>query len=174
MHFRILRRDEIEFIWTIDRREVIQNIYRLQAGRLLRETHNVDVPGWSDDNVRRTTPLLYESYDRDAQFFGAFDGDALVGVAVLDTLWRGPAADLLQLEWLHVSRDYRARGVGRHLFEQVREAARRRGARGLYVSATPSENTIGFYLRRGGVLMSKPDPELYAREPDDIHLECPV
>ena len=48
--------------------------------------------------------------------------------------------------------------------------ARERGARLLYVSATPTENTVNFYLRRGCILATPPDPELLALEPDDIHL----
>lgn len=171
---RTLARGEIALIWTIDRREVIENIYRLEAGELRLESHNFDVPGWPPDKALTTTPLLNESFDRGAKFFGAFDAGALVGVAVVDTLWRGPRRDLLQLELLHVSRDYRARGVGSRLFEQARDFARARGARGLYISATPTENTIRFYQRRGSMLLETPDPELYALEPEDIHLECPT
>jgi len=52
--------------------------------------------------------------------------------------------------------------------------ARTRGARQMYVSATPSENTIHFYQRRGCLLAALPDPELFALEPEDIHLVCPV
>lgn len=40
----------------------------------------------------------------------------------------------------------------------------------VYVSATPSENTIHYYPRRGCVLAHQPDPELLALEPEDIHL----
>jgi len=130
--------------------------------------------GWPPDDVRKTTPLLYESFDRGATFYGAFEGNQLVGVAVLDTIWRGPSCDLLQLEMLHVSRDYRAQGLGSAMFEQARAAAREHGARGLYISATPSENTIRFYQRHGSVVIGTPDPELFAREPKDIHLECAV
>ena len=132
------------------------------------------MPGWRHDNVRETTPALYEMFDRGAVFEGVFDGTALVGTGVLDTIWRGPRGDLLQLDMLHVSRDYRGRGVGVALFEHARVAARARGARGLYISATPSENTVRFYQRRGAVLLDTPDPELYANEPQDIYLECPV
>ena len=49
--------------------------------------------------------------------------------------------------------------------------ARRRGAEWMYISATPSENTIGFYLRLGCRVALEPDPELFELEPEDIHLE---
>jgi GNAT superfamily N-acetyltransferase len=174
MLLRTLERREIELIWTIDRREYIENIYRLEDGELLLEPHNFDVPGWHPDTPRTSTPWLYESFDRGGLFFGAFDGEQLAGVAALDTIWRGQRGDLLQLEFMHVGRGYRAQGLGTRLFEQARSGARTRGARGLYISATPSENTIRFYQGRGAVLIDAPDPELYAREPEDIHLECAV
>ena len=174
MQFRTLLRSEIELIWTIDRREIVERVYRLEGGELRLGPGYFDVQGWRADTVRTTTPLLYAVFDRGGAFVAAFEDDQLVGVAVLDTVWRGARGDLLQLEFLHVSRDFRGRGLGGRLFEQARSAARERGARGLYISATPSENTIRFYQRRGSVVMATPDAELFALEPEDIHLECAV
>ena len=119
-------------------------------------------------------PLLYECHDRGGEFFAAFEGDRLAGLAVLDTVWRGERRDLLQLEFLHVGRDHRGKGLGTQLFEQARAAARGRGAAGLYISATPSENTVHFYQRRGALLLRTPDADLFALEPEDIHFKCPV
>ena len=39
-----------------------------------------------------------------------------------------------------------------------------------YVSATPSSATVDAYLRLGAELLERPDPELFAEEPEDIHL----
>jgi GNAT superfamily N-acetyltransferase len=172
--FRQLGRGEIERIWTIDRREHIGSIYRLVDGELRAEAHNFDVPGWDPENIVKTTPWLYEMFDRGAHFFAAFDGEQLAGVSVLDTVPRGGDGGLLQLGFMHVGRDYRDRGVGRRLLEQAREAARSLGARGLYISATPSEHTVRFYQGCGATLLAVPDAELFALEPEDIHLECPV
>jgi predicted N-acetyltransferase YhbS len=173
MEFRQLRRDEIDRVWTIDRREHIDNIYRNIEGELRLEPHNFDVPGWPPEDARIYAPLLLETFDRGGNFFAAFDGEQFAGLAVLDTVWRGPERDLLQLEFMHVGRDYRGQGLGTTLFERARTAAEERGAKGLYISATPTENTIHFYQGRGAVL-TKSDPELFALEPEDIHLECPV
>ena len=49
--------------------------------------------------------------------------------------------------------------------------ARKLGAKKLYISATPSENTVNFYLHLGCVLAKEMDPELFELEPEDIHLE---
>ncbi|MDN7425526.1 hypothetical protein QZM72_04135 [Burkholderia sp. AU45388] len=56
----------------------------------------------------------------------------------------------------------------------ARPLARAMGAARLYVSATPSRRTIDFYLRLGFTVNPSPDPELYALEPEDIHLEGPT
>lgn len=56
----------------------------------------------------------------------------------------------------------------------ARPLARAMGAERLYVSATPSRRTIDFYLRLGFTVSPSPDPELYALEPEDIHLEGPT
>jgi len=62
--------------------------------------------------------------------------------------------------------------LGTQLFERAKAAARERGARRLYISASPSENTVNFYLRLGCEVAAAPDPELFELEPEDIHLEC--
>jgi GNAT superfamily N-acetyltransferase len=91
-------------------------------------------------------------------------------VAVLGNRPLGPGDELLQLVFLHVSRDHRRRGVATLLMDASAGAARRRGARGLYISATASESAVGLYTSRGAVLLDEPDPELLAKEPEDIHL----
>lgn len=78
VEFRTLRRDEIELIWTIDRREFIARTYRVQAGELVLIPLDFDVPGWPPDDVSRMTPLLYECHDRGGKFFAA-EGDHIVG-----------------------------------------------------------------------------------------------
>jgi GNAT superfamily N-acetyltransferase len=80
----------------------------------------------------------------------------------------------MQLYYLYVSRAYRGRGVGTQLFDAAVSHARGAGATALYVSATPTENTVDFYLNRGCVLAPEPDPRLLAAEPDDIHLIYPL
>ena len=86
--------------------------------------------------------------------------------------WVGASTDLIQLAWLHAGRDYRGTGLGVKFFDKALRFARERGAAGLYISATPSENTVNFYQGRGATLLAEPDAELFALEPEDIHFEC--
>lgn len=171
---RLLTRDEIELIWTIDRSEMIESIYQIVDGALVLQQHHFAAHGWPPNEAAIYTPLLEDCYDKGGWFCGMFDGPRLIGVVVLENQFIGKQADQLQLKFLHVSHGYRDQGLGRQLFELARQEARRRGARRLYVSATPSEHTINFYLRRGCRVTGEPDPELFRLEPDDIHLECAV
>jgi predicted N-acetyltransferase YhbS len=172
MIIRELARAEVERVWEIDRREVIERVYHLRDGRLVLEPEFFDMQGWPPGEARLYTPLLLDCFDRGGYFCGAFDGDALAGVAVLESRFIGRRGDQLQLKFMHISRPYRRTGLGRTLFERAAQRAREMGAKKLYISATPSENTIDFYMRLGCMLASEIDAELFALEPDDIHLEC--
>ncbi|HUQ22118.1 MAG TPA: GNAT family N-acetyltransferase [Gaiellaceae bacterium] len=116
------------------------------------------------------TPVLLDRFDRGGTFVGVFDAEALIGPSVLESALVGRDRDQMQLAYLYVSRIFRGRGVGLQLFEAAVSFAREAGARALYVSAAPTENTVDFYLNRGCVLAPEPDPALLAAEPDDIHL----
>jgi predicted N-acetyltransferase YhbS len=133
-----------------------------------------DVRGWPPGEAEKYTPILRACFDGGGWLHGLFEGEALIGAAVLAPRWLGRARDQLQLEFLHVARSHRGRGLGKRLFELARAEARARGAKRLYVSATPSQHTIDFYRRAGCELARELDPELYALEPEDVHLECAV
>jgi predicted N-acetyltransferase YhbS len=171
---RNLLREEIEQVWNIDRSEVIDNIYRFENGALVLRPEHHEVHGWPAGEAEKYTPILRDCFDRGGWFHGAFDRTDLVGAVILENKRIGKAGDQLQLQFLHVSNTYRKTGLGTHLFELARATAKERGARRLYISATPSENTIKFYLRLGCVVTMEPDAELLALEPEDIHLECNV
>lgn len=171
MNIRAMTRDEIPTIWNIDRREVIEHIYYLRDGALVLEAEHYDMKGWPPGETEKYTSILFDCFDRGGSFWGAFDGERLAGAAVLESKWIGSHKDTLQLEFLHASRDYRGQGLGKKLFETAVEKAKGLGAKKIYISATPSEHTIDFYLRQGCRLAQEIDPELFAREPEDIHLE---
>ncbi|MCE7989438.1 MAG: GNAT family N-acetyltransferase [Caldilinea sp. CFX5] len=171
---RHLTRAEVAQVSRIDRSEIIHHIYVMTAGQLVRKPAYFAVKGWPPGEIEQSTQQLLDCYDRGGWCYGAFAEDQLVGVAILESKFIGPADDQLQLKFLHVSNGYRQHGLGRQLFELARTEARTRGARQMYVSATPSENTVHFYQRRGCVVAAPPDPELFALEPEDIHFVCPV
>lgn len=168
---RALSRDEISELWTIDRSEVIEAVYYLEHGTLMLKPEYYDMRGWPAGEADIYRPLLEACYDRGGWFHGLFDNDLLIGVAVLESKFIGKNKDQLQLKFLHVSSTYRHHGLGRSLFHSAAVEAAKRGARRMYISATPSEHTIGFYLDLGCKITSELDPALFELEPDDIHLE---
>lgn len=174
MEMRLLRRDEVETFWTIDRSEVHHNVYRMRDNEMVLTSFYFEIKGWRHGQGGSDSTHLYECFDRGGAFLGMFDENRLVGIAVVDGYLRGENNDQIQLKWLYVSRDYRQHGIGKRLFEAALNIARERGAKLLYVSATPTENTVNFYLRRGCRLAVPPDPELLAEEPQDIHFLCPT
>lgn len=170
--YRALRRDEIPAIWSIDRRERIERIFVARPEGLVLEDVRADVPGWAPGRAALETPVFEASYDSGTWFHGAFEGERLVGIAVLESEFFGPGGGALQLNFLHISAEMRGKGLGTALFERALVEARGRGATQMYVSATPTESTVRFYLARGCEVLVKPDARLFALEPEDIHLAC--
>ena len=166
-----MERHEIKLIWTIDRSEIIHNIYYLINGMLVLRPEYYDAPGWPPGEEEQYTPILEDCYDRGGTFIGAFVDDVLVGIMVLESRFIGKNSDQLQLKFLHVSRNHRKGRLGRQLFEQAVYRARELKARKLYISATPSENTVNFYLHLGCTVAEEINEELFELEPLDIHLE---
>jgi predicted N-acetyltransferase YhbS len=171
MKIRYLSRAEVPYIWQINRSEVVENIYYLQDGKLVLEPEHYDMHGWPHDEPEQYTPLLLDCFDRGGFFWGAFEGDLLIGVVVLENRFIGSAKDTLQMKFLHVSNHFRKRGLGKKLFLLAVEKAIELEAKKIYISATPTENTVNFYINLGCVLTTEIDQELFDLEPEDIHLE---
>jgi len=171
---RPLLREEIAQVWNIDRSEVIEQFYQLQDGVLVLRPKHIDVLGWPPGEAEKYTPILLDCFDRGGWFCGAFDDARLIGAAVLENRFIGRHMDQLQLKFLHVSHSYRRRGLGAQMFRRAMATARERGAHRLYISATPSENTVNFYAHLGCVVAREPNPDLLELEPEDIHLELEI
>ena len=171
MQIRELERHEIRDIWSIDRAEVVDRVYYREGNELVLKSEHHDVKGWPPGELELYGPILLDCFDHGGTVAGAFDGKILIGASVLERRFIGREKDQLQLKFLHVSRRHRGTGLGCRLFDRAVAKARELGARRLYISATPSENTVHFYLRRGCRVTDGIDAALFKLEPDDIHLE---
>ena len=166
-----LRKEELPLIWSIDRAEEINNVYHFRNGALVLEPEYYDMQGWPPGEQEQYYPLLEDCFKRGGFFLGAFEKEKLVGVAVLEEKLISSKKDTLQLKFLHVSCDIRKQGLGKKLFMIAADKTRSLGAKKMYVSATPSENTVNFYRYLGCELAEEVDAELFVFEPEDIHLE---
>jgi predicted N-acetyltransferase YhbS len=171
MRIRTLRKEEIGQVRNIDRSEIVEQIYYFKYGKLTLEDEFYDMKGWNPSELEQSIEHLHEINDRNGTLLGAFDGDRLIAISALESEFIGRKKDQLQLYFHHVDSHYRHSGIGGKLLKKIMEKARRLGARKLYISATPSKNTVDFYMHMGCKLASELNPKLYKLEPEDIHLE---
>lgn len=167
----LLQRQQLDRLWDIDRSEIIDTLYRLQDGKLQAYPDYYDVRGWDPHDRETYTPIHEACFDRGGAFFARFEGEEIVAAAALDTEPRGPQRICASCCSFTSARANAAR-AGQATVSTLRQAAQE-GAAGLYVSSIPNKSTVDFYLAQGCRLIERPDAELFAREPEDIHLVCP-
>ncbi|WP_431739759.1 hypothetical protein [Morganella morganii] len=83
-------------------------------------------------------------------------------------VWSIDRTELIEHLYLHQKGEL-VLSAQRQLFACCKTAAKEMGAKGFYISSIPSENTVHFYQHPGCELIAKPDPALFALEPEDIH-----
>ena len=178
MNVRRLEPSDVVLVGSIDRSEHVEVQYRIENGRLVEvPVVMADIPTWDPDGSGEHSVAshiaFYASVVADgAALFGAFDDDGeLMGLATVHPTFE---PGLAWLATLHVSRAHRRRGAASALWAAGVALAREAGARSLYVSATPTGSAVGFYLSRGCRLADPVHPELFAREPEDVHHVYPL
>jgi ribosomal protein S18 acetylase RimI-like enzyme len=178
MKIRRLEPSDVALVATIDRSEHVEVQYRVEGGRLVEgPVRMAEIPPWDPEGSREHSVASHVAFCASvladgAALFGAFDDDGeLMGLAPVH-----PRVEpgIAWLATLHMSRAHRRRGAASALWDAGIALAREAGARSLCVSATPTGSAVGFYLGRGCRLADPVHPEMYADEPEDIHLVCPL
>jgi GNAT superfamily N-acetyltransferase len=174
--YRRLQSADLARLGEIDRTERIETLY-VQHGLELEEL----VGDWSarpwrsegedEHSIAHQRAECERHLAAGAIALGAFAEGRLVGIGLVAPHVRPSIA---QLAFLYVSDGYRGRGVGGHLSDELERLAHELGDATMVVSATPSANTVHFYLRRGYEPSLEPLPELHELEPDDVHMEKPL
>jgi GNAT superfamily N-acetyltransferase len=172
VEIRALERSEFSRVDELDRTERIDILFEQHGTELVARAGNWNAPAWDPDgdgeySVHAQHQALQHYADAGGIARGAFSGERLVGIGVVVPHIRPGIA---QLAYLHVSHDFRAAGVGRRLSADLDLIARRAGDTEIVVSATPSGNTVRFYMGRGYRPVAQPLPELLALEPEDVHM----
>lgn len=172
MELRRLPNESIDLVAQIDRSEVVDYAYRINRRVLERYPVHWEIPSFHPDgagahsveaHVRHWSKVLAAG----GILLGAFEDVAVAGLAIVDPEFEPPMA---RLAFMHVSRPFRRRGVGRWLWDEAEGIAQAHGARSIYVSAIPSGPAIDFYIARGCAPVATLHPRLFAEEPDDLHL----
>ncbi len=173
IELRRLGRAELSRIVEIDRREHIAVLYEQHGTELVARHGDWSAPAWDpegdgDHSARARVVDVEHLVDTSGGIaVGAFADERLVGIGVVVPHVRPTTA---QLAFLHVSAPFRATGVGSRLSDELEQIARSTGDTDMVVSATPSENTVRFYLGRGFRPMAEPLAELLELEPEDVHM----
>jgi GNAT superfamily N-acetyltransferase len=164
--------NELSRVGEIDRTERIDVLFEQYGTELVSRRGTWNASAWDPDgrgehSVAAQHQALVRYVDAGGIVRGAFSHGRLVGIGVVVPHLR-PA--MAQLAYLHVSREFRSTGIGSRLSVDLELIAQRAGDTEIVVTATPSENTVRFYLGRGYQPMQQPVPELFELEPDDIHM----
>jgi GNAT superfamily N-acetyltransferase len=161
---------EVGRLGEIDRTEVIDHVYYMRDGRLVLEEEHWHLTDWPPGHKEQLIEENQALLTRGGSAWGAFVGDRMVGIASLDSKFIGKDMDMLNMALLHVNHGHRGRGIGTRLMSLTVERAHELGARRIYVSGMPTKRAISFYMNRGCQLADEVDPELFEREPEDIHM----
>lgn len=176
VEFRKLARTDLSCLGEIDRTEHIDGLYDQHGTQLVARHGNWTASAWDRDghgehSVDAQVHAVKHYVDTGGIALGAFAGGRLVGIGVVVPHLRPGIA---QLAFLHVSAPLRATGIGTSLSELLEQIARTAGDSDMVVSATPSRNTVRFYLGRGFQPMTEPLAELFELEPEDVHMRKPL
>lgn len=163
---------DLPLIAAIDRSETVDRRYIVTDAGLVSRPVTLDIPPWERDgegshSVAAMIAFCEPLIARGAVFAGVLNGSEPAGLVVIDSSFEASTA---WLAFLHVSRSYRRQGVATALWEFAVDVAASAGTHEMYVSAASTGSALGFYLSRGCVLADPVHPDLYALEPDDIHL----
>lgn len=162
-----LELDELLGVYDVDMTESGDILYRVVEGRLEPVCKDWHRPPrtkqrW-DEMIARWRDIL----ESGGEAWGAFETGRMVAIAVLRYRL---TEDMAELAALFVSRPYRRRGIARQLMQSVLCRAKCSGAARIYVSATPSASAVGLYQSLGFGVAAHVNAELYALEPEDVHM----
>ena len=159
--------EELDRVIEVDVSECGDIVYYYAQGDIVAQPERWRRPPRSRAEWQTLTDRWQDYLKDGGVFLGAFDGEKLTGFAVLRFNLTPSQAELAGL---FVSPAYRRQGIATKLNDEVVRLARGSGAKELYVSATPSRSAVDFYQSQGFILTKEVHPDLYALEPEDIHM----
>lgn len=136
------------FLWDFDTYQCYHRMWvKEDDAWVLRPTSKVRQ--WNDSKKRQITRYLTWLLDNGGHVLGAYAEDRLVGFLTLDKDFGGSSGQYLNLSMLFVDFQYRRRDIGKYLFVDGVKLASALGAKKLFISSIPAEETVAFYLAMG-------------------------
>ena len=131
------------------RTQQVREVYRRVNG----EYTLVELPYVEDWSLEKKRQVAQALSGEDCISYLALEGDKVVGFIGLKKQLN---SGYMILDMMHVSAGCRGQGLGRALFQKGMEEAEKAGAKGLYISACSSRETIAFYRAMGAALSCSP------------------
>lgn len=126
---------------------------------------------WSVEQCQKIATDVALHMEKDQTAIGVFDGEEVIGFITVSHNIFGNTAKYVELVCFRVSEPYRGMGIGKALFYQACEEARRLGADKLYISAHSSKESQAAYKALGCVHAKEINQKLAEKEPCDVQLE---
>lgn len=126
---------------------------------------------WSVEQCQKIAADVALHMEKDQTAIGVFYGEEVIGFITVSHNIFGNTAKYVELVCFQVSEPYRGMGIGKALFYQACEEARRLGADKLYISAHSSKESQAAYKALGCVHAKEINQKLAEEEPCDVQLE---
>ena len=170
--FRLLAAEEIapSFLDGFERRQEVMLCYR-RSGKGWEVRPDPFLDDWSEEERAVVVKALQETAKSGGFVQAAFFEGRTVGFAAVCKQPLGKKREYLDLSELHVSREWRRRGVGRRLFQAAAAWAKEHGAEKLYISAHSAVETQVFYRSLGCTDAVWEDKRHVEKEPFDYQRE---
>jgi len=144
-------------------------VYKDTSWVLTDLNYEVDWDKTKKDNLIKYFQELLQTSK--GHIFGAFINNYVIGFSVLLNRKIGSEGQYIQLKYLHLSKNYRHKGIGKKLFQLCVEKTKEIGGSKIYISANDSEATQNFYLGIGCKDAEEIDLESAKAEPYDRQME---
>ena len=126
---------------------------------------------WEESNKQSAIDSFAWCINHGGYVVAAFIEQNIIGFANIDAELFGSNKQYALMGVMHVSFEYRNRGIGKRLFFVICELAKTLYAKKVYISAGSSEDTMAFYWQMGCVDAIEINQTLAKNEPHTIHLE---
>ena len=172
VNYRELKDNEItpELFSSFDRYQKGERCWTKENGEWLLK----DMPfeeNWDSKDIAYLVKCLKSTLATGGTVYGAFKKGVLAGFSSVENEFFGERREYLQLSSIHVSNQHRGKGIGRELFRLSAERAKQRGAKKLYISAHPSEESQAFYKAISCLEANEYNQRLAVRKPFDCQME---
>lgn len=175
MNIRELTENEItlELFKGFRRHQKVEKSMRKIDGKWI-AVDTVFVDDWGAAEYEELVRCLKNTVNTGGVVYAAFEGERLLGFSSVESEFLGSQKQYLELSSIHISEEFRGKGIGKQLFNRAREWAKNHGAKKLYISAHSSVESQAFYKAVGCREAEEYSAPHVEKEPCDCQLEADV